>query len=201
MNIFFIIMAVLLGLITISIFISAELRFNVYENIGFIKIKLFKIVPLFYSKIKLQNNYINLKSKKRNIKLKLDVNDESWELIKIVNAYFANKIYFNELNLNLVLSNENVSFIATASGFVNVLLSIVLSAFKNAHTECVISKNIETGFRHNVIDCYLKASVAVSLLDYLWSYYKAIVLLKRRKHVKKIERKKNSLWSWCGWYY
>lgn len=185
MNIFFIILSVFLVLISLSIFISVQIKFNIFENYGYIKVKLFGFIIIFYSEIKIEPNYINLLSKHKTIKIKLDIKDESWQFIKDVNNYFKNKIYFNNLQLNLALCSTNVSAIAVASGCVSVLLDIMLAGFKNKHTECVIQKNIITGFRHNLIDIYFKLSVAVSLLDYIWSWYKAYRNLRRRRYVKK----------------
>lgn len=193
-----IIAAILIILITLTLTVSVELNFNVLKNIGVLKIKVFKIITIFNSRVSVVDEYLNFSNKKSKIvKIKLDVNDKSVQYFNELSNYIKTKILPLKLIFIANICSENSSVSSLASSFLNVVVSFYYLTIANRRPDMLLQREINTGFRHNIVEFNLKFVFVVTLYDLLWSATRSALVLRRgnekqkatkywyRKHLKK----------------
>lgn len=185
MNIYLIITAILIIIITANILITVRFKYDVFNNIGNIQLKIFG-VQLFKSDITVSGDYLNLSKKKNKIiKIKIDIHDQNVQFMQDFQKNIQKKIYPLKINADLNMCYTTPFTVSILSSFINILLSVFYTKFQTLHHDVTLTKNIKTGFRHDLILIDLTFSFSLSLYDLFWAYYKALKAKRRRLHEKK----------------
>ena len=180
-----VIVFVLIFLLTLTLFISVNVNYDVFNNIGKIKVFIFKLIPIFISEFSVVGEYLNLsKWKNKPIKIKLDINDKQVQFFKDVSNYLLKKITPISLKVNVLFSLENPVVACLTSGTINVGVSVLFAYILSKNSDIKLYKNIRTGFRQANINFDLSFSALFSLYDYAWAYLKAYKALKGRDNEK-----------------
>lgn len=185
MQIFSVVAIVIIFILTLTLFISASLEYDLLNNEGKIKVFIFKIIPIFVSSITIAGEYLNFSKKKNKvIKIKIDLNDKQVQFFNDVTTYLLKKITPIEIRVNTLLALDNPFYGCLINGTINTLISVAYAYILSKNTDIKLYKNVQTGFRQTEVKFYVYISLLFSLYDYFWAYLKAYKLQKRREHEK-----------------
>lgn len=186
MTVVLIIIAVLIFLITATLFINIRFEYDVLNNVGKIKVMLYKTLILFSSGITISDSYLNLNKKgNKVIKIKIDFNDENFQFVQDLQTYLFHKLYPTEINFGAVIASEN-PFIASMMGStLGIIINLLLARAKNSVRDVKVTNNVQTGFRQNMFKVDIKLSVVLSIYDFLWAFLKAYKAKVRRREKKR----------------
>lgn len=183
MELFFIIASIVVIIITINISLNIEVSYNLYKNIGDIKIKLFALT-IFKAQISLIAGYFNLiKKNKKVIQIKLDLNDVNFKFIGDVGEYFTKKIYFSNISTKFKLYGTDPLKIAILSGNILVIEGIARSYISVKSPYTTISSDLEVGYVDNYIKYKIQVGLLITIFDFIWAILRALV--KRSMYGKK----------------
>lgn len=185
MNVYLVIIAVVIIILTLRIKINLDFEYNLLNNIGSIKVKLFKFVTIFNSKITIIGDYLNFSSQKAKvIKVKLDINDINIKFFNELSRYLKQKIYPVHLATNVNFCLENPFMAAILSNSINLILSNMFFNIKLKNNEINVANNVTTGYRHNIIILNFSFSFIITIYDLIWSLIKTTLVI-RREHEKE----------------
>ena len=184
-----IIVAVVLLLITATLYVNAEVEYDILNNIGKIKIKLYKTLTIFSSGITISDSYLNLNKKDNKvIKIKIDFDDEKFQFFKDIETYLIHKLYPTEINVAAVVAFENPFLSCIVGSIVGIFTNLMLARAKNSIKDVYVYNFIQTGFRQNMLKFNIKISIVFSLYDYFWAYLKAYKARKKREKIRRVEQ-------------
>lgn len=184
-----IIAALLIIFITLTLTASVELSFNVLKNIGVLKIRVFKVITIFNSRVSVVDEYLNFSNKKSKIvKIKLDINDRSVQYFNELTKYIRTKVLPLKLVFVADICSENSSVSSLLSGFINVIISFYYLTISSKRPDMLLQREINTGFRHNIIEFSLKFVFVVTLYDLFWSAVRSTLVLRRGNEKQKTEK-------------
>lgn len=186
MTVVLIIIAVLIFLITATLFLNIRLEYDILNNVGKIKVKLYKTIVLFSSGITISDSYLNFNKKDNKvIKVKIDFNDENFQFVQDLQTYLIHKLYPTEINLAMVVASENPFLACMAGTVMGVIVSIILAHAKNSVGDVTTVNNVQTGFRQNMFKVDIKLSIVLSIYDFIWAFLKAYKAKVRRREKKR----------------
>lgn len=187
MTVSLIVVAVLIFVVSATLYFNISLEYDVLNNVGKLKIRLYKIIVLFSSGITISDSYLNF-NKKRNkvIKIKIDFNDEGFQFVQDMQTYLIHKLCPTKINFAAVVASENPCLASMTSTILNVMVSSFFARIKNSVGDVTIKNNIQTGFRQTMFKLDVKLNVLVSLYDFVWAFLKAYkARVKRREKRRK----------------
>lgn len=186
MTVVLIIIAVLIFLITATLFLNIRLEYDILNNVGKIKVKLYKTIVLFSSGITISDSYLNFNKKDNKvIKVKIDFNDENFQFVQDLQTYLIHKLYPTEINLAMVVASENPFLACMAGTVMGAIVSIMLARAKNSVGDVTTVNNVQTGFRQNMFKVDIKLSIVLSIYDFIWAFLKAYKAKVRRREKKR----------------
>lgn len=193
MQILIVLLSILTIILTVTIFITIEFDYDIFNNIGKIKITLFKFLVIFNANIAVVGEYLNLNKKKKVIKIKIDLKDKQIQFFKDIDKYLKNKIYFSNINVFGLICFSNPMVTSLISGVVNIIASIYFAKLCATKKDVSVNKKIVSGFRQNEVKFKVIISFAICLYDYLWAILKAVKAQRRREYEKahKVEQNKS----------
>lgn len=185
MNVYLVILSVVIIILTLRIRIDISLEYNLFNNIGTIKLKIFNFITIFNSKIAIIGDYLNFsREKAKVIKIKLDINDINIKFFNELSQYLKQKIYPLHITSNVNLCLENPFAAAVLSNSIHLILSYVFYHLKAKNHEINISNKVTTGYRHNIIDFHFRFAFIITIYDLIWSLIKTTLVI-RREHEKE----------------
>ena len=182
MKVFLITLLIILIIFSISFDIKINLQFDLFKNLGSIKIKIFKFITIFSIKFTVIGDYINVNLSKKEdkvVKIKIDINDENLQFINDFGGNLMQKVYSTKLVSNINFCLENPHIVSILSALTNLLFTYIFIKLKSKNKDLTIQNNVDTGFRHNLINVDFTYEFIISIYDMVWSLIKA--LLKRRR--------------------
>lgn len=186
MTVVLIIIAVLIFLITATLFLNIRLEYDILNNVGKIKVKFYNAVVLFSSGITISDSYLNLNKKgNKVIKIKIDFSDENFQFVQDLQTYLIHKLYPTEINLAAVVASENPFLASVAGTIFGVIVSLMLARAKNSVRDVKVVNNVQTGFRQNMFKVDIKLSIVLSIYDFIWAFLKAYKAKVRRREEKR----------------
>ena len=186
MTVVLIIIAVLIFLITATLFINIRFEYDVLNNVGKIKVMLYKTLILFSSGITISDSYLNLNKKgNKVIKIKIDFNDENFQFVQDLQTYLFHKLYPTEKNFGAVIASENPFIACMMGSTLGIIINLLLARAKNSVRDVKVTNNVQTGFRQNMFKVDIKLSVVLSIYDFLWAFLKAYKAKVRRREKKR----------------
>lgn len=189
MEIFFIVTSIAVIVTTLNIIIDGEISYNLYRNIGRLKLKVFGLT-FFDAQISLMAGYFNLTRKnKKVIQIKLDINDENLKFIGDVGEYFAQKIFFSKISTNFQLYGTNPPKIAIFAGYVQVIEGVVRSVIKSKSPDTTTNTKITVGYIDNYIKLKIDIEALMTIFDFIWALFRAFVKRSVYGKTSKVRRK------------
>ena len=188
MNAVYITITVVILIITLRIRIEIKLEYNLLNNIGTINIRLFKFFTILNSQITVIEDYLNVSTNKKIIKIKLDINDFKIKFFNELNRNLNPKIHITQLYNNINFCLENPFMASVFSNTIRLVFNHLLYKVKLRNKDAEINNIITTGFRHNIIIINFKYAFIITLFDLVWSIIKTILVLRRDD-----EKAKNSV--------
>ncbi len=186
MTVVLIIIAVLIFLITATLFINIRFEYDVLNNVGKIKVMLYKTLILFSSGITISDSYLNLNKKgNKVIKIKIDFNDENFQFVQDLQTYLFHKLYPTKINFGAVVASENPFIACMMGSTLGIIINLLLARAKNSVRDVKVTNNVQTGFRQNMFKVDIKLSVVLSIYDFLWAFLKAYKAKVRRREKKR----------------
>lgn len=170
-----IITAITVIILTISLNVTAEIQYDIYENIGNIKIKIYGIT-VFSGEISFVAGYFNLFRKtKKIIQLKVDFNSDNIRFFKNISENLKQKIYLTNLETNICMSSKSASNVSILGGCAIVLGDLIASKISSISSETVTEHNVAIGYTAESFSVGFGASVYVCLFDGVWAFLRAIL--------------------------
>lgn len=174
MNILLIILAILVLIVTLSLSIKLDINYDVYKNLGSVRIMLF-FIPLLKCEISFIAGYFNLiRKNKKVIQIKIDLNDKNFNFVKNVSENFKQKIYLENINTNFTLCSHNAYNISLLSGGVMAGLGYLKSKIMANNYDTVVCNNVSVGYLNECMVVELSAKIIITLYDLIWSFVKAV---------------------------
>lgn len=194
-----IIFSVLIFLVLVTIHISIYFEYNLLENVGKIKVVLFKFIPIFISQITIAGEYLNFsKNKGKVIKLKIDLKDDNVQFFNDVSTNLKHKIVPIKLHTSALICFENPCLSAYIGSMLNIVVSVLFAQILTHTTDIDLQKNIQTGFRHYELRFMINIELLFSLYNFAWAILKAYKQKIRRKNEKKNQLEQG---VWSVWYF
>ncbi len=173
-NIFYIILASIILIFTLTLLITINIEYDLINNEGKVKVKLYKLIVVFVSDITISDSYLNFNKKnKKVIKLKIDLHDDKFMFVNDIQTYLKHKMFPVEVYLGGVIAFENPFICSIITTITNVGVNVFLSKIKNASQHIIIENNIQIGYRQNMLKFNLQMSSIISLYDFVWAILKA----------------------------
>ena len=180
---FFIIISIIVIVITLNININSEISYNLYKNIGNLRIKIFGIL-IFNAQISLIAGYFNLiRNNKKVIQIKLDINDKNLQFINDVGEYFTKKIFFTNVNTQFQIYGTDPSKISIVAGYLILVEGIVRSFILSKSPDTTTTNKLEVGYVDNYIRFKVNIGLLITIFDGVWAVIRA--LIKRSIYGKK----------------
>lgn len=187
-----VVVLILLLIVMATINVSLKIEYDLLENVGSLKLKLFNLIPIFVSKITIAGEYLNFsKNKGKVIKIKIDLNDDSVQFFNDVGTFLKKKITLLKLHAAFLVCFENPSVSTMVGSMLNIVISIIFSKILTYTNDVDLQKKVATGFRQLELKTNINLSVAFSLYDFVWALLKAYKLKIRRAHEKKNKLQQN----------
>jgi len=175
MEILFIAISIIVIIITINIRITLSISYNIYKNLGQLKLKVLGI-PIFNSEISLIAGYFNLRRENRKvIQIKIDINDKNLKLIGDIGEYFSKKIFLTNLSTDFEFYGTNPAKIAIIAGHVIVIEGVLRSVINSKSPDTTITNNIDVGYIDNYIKFRFSVGILITLFDFIWAIIRALV--------------------------
>ncbi len=175
-----------------TIHLSARLEYDLLENVGMIKIKLFNIIPIFVSRITVAGEYLNFNKRKgKVIKIKIDLNDDEIQFFNDVGNFLKKKITLLKLHTLFLVCFENPCVSTTIGSMLNVFVSILFAQILTYTTDVDLHKYVATGFRQLELKTTINTTILFSIYDFAWALLKAYKLKIRRRHEKENKLQQN----------
>lgn len=177
-----IITAISIIILTTSLNVNADVQYDIYTNIGKIKIKIYGIT-IFSGDISFVAGYFNLFRKtKKVIQLKIDFNSDSIRFFKNISDNLKQKIYLTNFETNICLSSKSASNVSILGGYAIVLGDLLASKISASNSEIVMENNVAIGYTSESFKLGVNMSIYVCLFDGVWAFSRAI--LQRRWYGK-----------------
>ena len=187
MNIFYLLILILILILCSYMMVDINLKYNLNNNIGTIRINLFKI-PIFIGEFSIKQNIIEINRNKKKLKINLDLNQRQLNLIKQFRISIANKVYIDSLYLNTTICMENAFEVAIISGIYRLLSNYLLLKIYLNNKDLYLSNVLDTGFRHQLINVKLKSTIYASIFDILWAVIYTIIWDRREYNEERKKR-------------
>lgn len=173
-----IIVAICVVILTIGLNISIQIKYDIYKNIGVMKIKLFS-VTIIDAQISLIAGYFNiLRKNKKVVQLKINFDDKSIKFVRNLSDNLMQKIYLSDFGLDVAISSCSAYEVSVFAGNLVVVSDLLTTWIYAKNSDTNISRNIDVGYLEEKLKLGFNATIYVSLFDGLWGFSKA--LLQRR---------------------
>lgn len=174
---FLIVFIVIVLIITFPLIFKFKLYYDIQQNIGYIKIKLY-FITIYKVKISLAGFYIDVIKKKKLIKIKFDANDKYVRFINNFKERLKNKIFFiNFENYNFI-SMENAFNLSMNIGVINTGFNLLSTIIYNNNPNIKLVQENYFDFNSKTYQTYLQGKVMITLLDFIWSILLSIFIKK-----------------------
>lgn len=173
MKISFVVISTIIIFLAIDLRLKIYLQYNILENIGRLKIKLFNIT-IFSRAITVGTEYFDVVSDKKVIKIKLNFTDKDIKIIKETLNYYKKKIYFISFSDEIFLSTNNPFVTTMIVGGLRSVGGSVISyvSANNPHLE--LNHKVYAGFVENNMCVNMNAHFMINLFDLIWSIFKVV---------------------------
>lgn len=190
MNIVYILLAIFILIISLSIKVYAFFRYDLLNNVGTIKIKVFGIITIFKSKITLIGEYLNLTPEKENvIPIKIELNNVNIKYFQSLYKRLQKKLYSTKLQCYVEMCLENAQIAALMSTVLNNIITLYFIKVAQSNKDIELYKQINTGFRHNVIETEFHYKFIITLYDFIWTAINTYIIVRREtKNEKRQQR-------------
>lgn len=200
METFLIIFAVIIVFITLMITINIQINYDILLNVGNIKIKIFKYIPIISSNITIIGDYLNFSNKKAKvIKIKLDINDFSIQFFNEFSSYIKQKILPLKLVTNGQICLENAFAVSIASAFLKLLTTIILMKLQLTYQDLDVENNIISGYRHNILTVNFEFAFAIAIYDLIWSIIRSLIVIRRKHEKRKHNKQPQQSYTWFNY--
>lgn len=195
-KLFFIIFGII-TLFVLDIRITTVINYDLYRNIGVIKVKLFWIV-IFSGEISVTSEYFKLvHGKKKVIQINLlNINKETIKLFEDITSMFIKKINLVDLYINFDLQSENPFALSIISGNINILLGIIIAKVQSRFPYSNLEKNVFTCFLGNEFYFNVSGKIYINIYDFVWAVARAVYIRRFGNYGEKrdkYERRKRKL--------
>ena len=172
-------------IITIRITISIQFNYDVLENNGEVKIKLFNFIKVFSANIKVSGPFIKLSSKKAGEKLvKLDLQDKNIKFINDLQKNIINKIYLIAFNSIIIFGSENSLITTSVMQIINIINAYLFVKILNFESDASISMQTFPVFAQNKTNIYFNTKFIISIFYMLYALLKTILEGKKLNYGK-----------------
>ena len=184
MNIVFISIAISIVMINIALTLQISLRYDLLKNLGKVQLRLFGIL-LFSVPFTFVDKYLEFTTKKKVVKIKIDLADKNIIFFEKLGKKILAKIYLDWLTVKLIFCQDNPMRVSVLGGVCNILLQIMGQKIQMKHKDATISTQTDFGFRHNYIQIYFDTKIMISLFDILSSVLITIIKMWGADHAEK----------------
>ncbi len=169
------IILVVLFILLLPIKSRLKIAFNLYENRGFFRFKLFDRIQIINTKITLRKNYFLLVHKNGKEELvPIDVKDRKVLFYKDFNNNLFNDFSFKSALFYANFGLKDEPFLtAIGAGLIDVASSSFFAKLKAQKKEVNIKNKVFTHYKDNMLRITLKAEVSISILGLIKSYLKS----------------------------
>ena len=171
-------------LLNISIF------YNANKNLGDIVIKIWRI-PILKANIEIKQNIVIINKKNKKIKINLKLSKRQLRILKELRKNISTKILINTIDFDLLLCMEDPFFCSILSNVIDIFANILFSRMLIRNSDSIVSKRVNTGFRHDMITIKFDSSMYISVIDILWAV--VATLLTERRYENEERRRKTEL--------
>lgn len=183
MELVFVIISLFVLIVTINIFISADIEYDFKKNIGYVAIKIFNIL-VFKSEVSIIAGYFNfIRKNKKVIQIKLDLNDVNFQLLTSVGEYFLKKISISKISTNATFMSYNPDILSLTTSMYYIVYGLIVSKYSNKIPDCDFENFVKINFFDNKIIFNFKIIMLITLFDFIWVMIRAI--MKRSVYGKK----------------
>lgn len=173
---FFIILGFIIFFV-VDIRISLILNYDIYENLGHIKIKLFGIT-FFTGEVSLTSEYFKMvHGKKKVIQINLfSINKETIRLIEDISDLFVKRINLVSLVLRCKLYGDEPFRLAMTSGWIRVLFGLILTKVQAQYPYSCLNNSVESNFFGNEFSLALSGKIFINIYDFIWAIARSIYI-------------------------
>ncbi len=166
-------------ILTVRLTFKMDFFFDIFNNNGYIILKIFKFITIFKARIQFTYYYLSLYvSDKRTIKIKLDLDDKNLQFINDLQLVLIAKTYLINFDSKVEFGLENAFHTVIAYGNLTLLNRFLFLKLLNRNEDASISMNVLHKFTENTLKVNLQSKFIVSLFDLVWAF--AYAVLNRR---------------------
>lgn len=163
-------------ILTIRLTFRVDFSYSIFDNCGYIKLRIFKYITIFSAKIQFTYYYLSLHvNEKKTIKIKFDLYDQNLQFINDVRAVLVAKTYLITFDSEVEFGLENAFYTTLLYGNLNLLNRMLFLRLLKRNEDALISMNVLHKFTENTLKINLKSKFIVSLFDLVWAFMHAIL--------------------------
>jgi len=170
--VFFIVVLIITARITISI----KFNFDIYENIGEVKIMLFNFIRVFAVRVKISGPFIKLIKRGEEDKLvKIDLQDKNIKFITDFQKNIMNRIYLIAFNSKVIFGNDDSAVTAGVTGLLEILNRFMFCKILEFEEDATINMQTFPIFAQDKLELWFNMKFIVSIFDLIYAVVKAIL--------------------------
>ena len=176
MDIAVIVFFIVVLIITARITISLKFEFNVYENIGEVKIMLFNFIRVLSVQVKVSGPFIKLiKSGEEDKLVKIDLEDKNIKFVTDFQKNITNRIYLIAFNSKVIFGNEDSFLTANIFGLLQIANKVMFAKILKFENDAIINMQTFPIFAQNKLEVYFNMKFIVSIFDLIYAVIKTLL--------------------------
>lgn len=169
-----IIFAVLIVLVTVSLKVTVALEYDIYKNLGTIKISVYGIT-IFCGDISLIAGYFNLiRKNKKVLQIKINLDTKSIQFVRNISENIKQKIYLTDFETDFDIASTSAMQVSVLAGDLIIVNDYVASRLLAENAETEIRGSVNVGYLKEHLSASIKATIFVCLFDAVWAVGKAM---------------------------
>ena len=166
-------------ILTARINIKVYLQYDILGNIGKIKIKLFRFIPILVADVSLAGEYFRLVYGKKVIQIKIDLSDKNLRFIRELNDSLNKRMYIHTVSTSFNIGLQNPTTCSVICGYIHSIVGAILSKIKSARPDATVSKTVNIGYFEQVVQFEMNLQFEITLFDYIWATVAAFYKSRR----------------------
>lgn len=176
MDIAVIVFFIVVLIITARITVSLKFEFNVYENIGEVKIMLFNFIRVLSVQVKVSGPFIKLiKSGEEDKLVKIDLEDKNVKFVTDFQKNITNRIYLIAFNSKVIFGNEDSFLTANIFGLLQIANRVMFAKILKFENDATINMQTFPIFAQNKLEFFFNMKFIVSIFDLIYAVIKTLL--------------------------
>lgn len=201
MQVLFLIILIILVIIAIPILIKIYLSFDILQNRGIVRIKIYNFDIINY-KIKYKDKKIIFYNKRKLKEIKLEFDSDKIDFAKEFQKQLLKRMYIKKLEAFFCVGVKENPFVSVMiSSLIKITTSILKGVISFQKPTSIIKNEINNTYDENNAKLTISSCLSISITDLVVAFIitkKAVNKLKIREY-KNGKQQKSSNWKYFKW--